>query len=106
MTNPVLTTIAIDNIETDDAALDDVSDEEPSTEDDSTVEAVTDIVVSPSAFASPNVYGGRSAARGEQVQSQNLAELKLGRLHFLRLCSGWQKFKMPMAHGGKYLSRD
>ena len=60
--DPVLTTVALENVETSDAALEDVSDEEPSTEDDSTIEAVSDIVVSPSAFASPNVFGGRSAA--------------------------------------------
>ena len=60
--NPVLTTVAIENVETNDAALEDTNDEAPSTEDDSTVEAVSDVTVSPSAFASPNVYGGRSAA--------------------------------------------
>ena len=61
-TNPVLTTVALENVETNDAALEDVSDEAPSTEDDSTVEAVSDVTVSPSAFASPSVFGGRSAA--------------------------------------------
>ena len=60
--NPVLTTVAIENAESDDAALEDVNDDVPSTDDDSAVEAVSDIVVSPSAFASPNVFGGRSAA--------------------------------------------
>ncbi|MCM8533587.1 MAG: hypothetical protein NE330_20650, partial [Lentisphaeraceae bacterium] len=55
-------TVAIENVETNDAALEDTNDEAPSTDDDSTIEAVSDVVVSPSAFASPNVYGGRSAA--------------------------------------------
>ena len=62
VTDPVLTTVAIENAEADDAALEDVNDEAPSTDDDSTVEAVSDVTVSPSAFASPNVFGGRSAA--------------------------------------------
>ncbi|MCH2205314.1 MAG: terpene cyclase/mutase family protein [Lentisphaerales bacterium] len=61
-TNPVLTTVTIENVETNDAALEDVNDEAPSTEDDSTVEAVSDVTVSPSAFASPTVFGGRGAA--------------------------------------------
>lgn len=60
--NPVLTTVEVENVDTNDAALEDVNDEAPSTDDDSTVEAVSDVVVSPSAFASPNVFGGRSAA--------------------------------------------
>ena len=51
----VLTAVAIENVETNDAALEDTNDEAPSTDDDSTVEAVSDIVVSPSAFASPTV---------------------------------------------------
>ncbi|MCM8532510.1 MAG: hypothetical protein NE330_15200, partial [Lentisphaeraceae bacterium] len=62
VTNPVLTTVAIENVDSNDAALEDTNDEAPSTEDDSTVEAVSDVTVSPSAFASPNVFGGRSAA--------------------------------------------
>lgn len=61
-TNPVLTTVAIENVTTEDAALEDVSDEAPSTADDANVEAVSDVVVSPSAFASPSVFGGRSSA--------------------------------------------
>ena len=62
VTNPTLTTIAIENVETNDTALDDVSDEEPSTEDDSEIEAVSDVTLSASAFASPSLFGGRSAA--------------------------------------------
>ena len=61
-TEPVLTTVTIENAETEEAALEDVNDEAPSTEDDSTVEAVSDVTVSPSAFASPAVFGGRGAA--------------------------------------------
>ena len=59
--NPVLTTVALE-VDTNDAALEDTNDEAPSTDDDSTVEAVSDVIVSPSAFASPSVFGGRSAA--------------------------------------------
>jgi hypothetical protein len=60
--NPTLTTVILENIETNDNALEDTSDEAPSTEDDSAVDAVSDVSVSPSAFASPSVFGGRSAA--------------------------------------------
>ncbi|MCH2208774.1 MAG: terpene cyclase/mutase family protein [Lentisphaerales bacterium] len=62
VTDPVLTTVAIETVETNDAALEDVSDEEPSTEDDSEIEAVSDVTLSASAFASPSLFGGRSAA--------------------------------------------
>ena len=61
-TNPLLTNISIENSETEENSLEDVNDEAPSTEDDAAVEAVSDIVVSPSAFASPSVFGGRSSA--------------------------------------------
>ncbi|MCM8532419.1 MAG: hypothetical protein NE330_14745 [Lentisphaeraceae bacterium] len=62
VSDPVLTTVKLDNVETDDAALEDVSDEEPSTADDSDIEAVSDVTISPSAFASPTLFGGRSSA--------------------------------------------
>ncbi|MCH2208422.1 MAG: terpene cyclase/mutase family protein [Lentisphaerales bacterium] len=80
-TSPLLTTVAIENVDINDAALEDVSDEAPSTEGDSIVEAVSDVVVSPSAFASPSVFGGRSAAGrassvskygGSMMSQQNL----------------------------------
>ena len=61
-TNPVLTTIAVENVDTNDTALEDTNDEAPSTDDNMMDQAVSDVVVSPSAFASPSVYGGRSAA--------------------------------------------
>ena len=61
-TNPVLTTVKVDNVDTNDAALEDTNDEAPSTDDNMMDQAVSDVVVSPSAFASPSVYGGRSAA--------------------------------------------
>ncbi|MCH2206940.1 MAG: hypothetical protein MK132_13870, partial [Lentisphaerales bacterium] len=80
-TDPILTSVALENVETNDAALEDVSDDAPSTEDDSAVDAVSDVTVSPSAFASPSVFGGRSAAGrssavskfgGSQVGQQSL----------------------------------
>ncbi|MCH2209523.1 MAG: terpene cyclase/mutase family protein [Lentisphaerales bacterium] len=60
--DPVITTVKVDNVETNDDALEDVDDEAPSTADDSTVDAISDVTVSPSAFASPSVLGGRSSA--------------------------------------------
>ena len=81
VTDPVLTTVAIETVETNDSALEDTNDEAPSTNDDSMVEAVSDVTVSPSAFASPSVFGGSSAAGrasaiskfgGSQVGQQSL----------------------------------
>ena len=60
--NPVLTTVKIENVDTNDAALEDTSDEAPQTDDSLDQELVSDVVVSPSAFASPSVFGGRTAA--------------------------------------------
>ena len=60
--NPVLTTVTIENVDTNDAALEDTSDEAPQTDDSLDQELVSDVVVSPSAFASPSVFGGRTAA--------------------------------------------
>ena len=62
VSDPVLTTVQLENVETDDAALDNIDDQEPSTADESEMEAVSDVTVSPSAFASPSLFGGRTAA--------------------------------------------
>ena len=59
--NPVLTTVKIENPEANDPALENTNDEAPTTEDNIANETVSDIVVSPSSFASPSVFGGRSA---------------------------------------------
>ena len=61
-TNPVLTTMTVENVETEDEAIEDTSDDAPSTDDNMANEAVSDVVISPSAFASPSVFGGRSAS--------------------------------------------
>ena len=60
---PVVTTVAVENLDTEETALEDTDDEAPSTDDSMEVEAVSDVVVSPSTFASPNVFGGRTAVR-------------------------------------------
>ena len=70
ITNPVLTTVKVENVETNDTALEDTNDEAPQTDDNMQTEAVSDVVVSPSAFASPSVYGGRSAAGRASAVSQ------------------------------------
>ena len=74
--SPVLTTVEVDNVSSNDVALEDVSDELPSVDDSLIEQAVSNVVVSPSAFATPSVLGGRSA-RGiaekknkEQQESQ------------------------------------
>ena len=92
--NPVLTTVAIENVETNDAALEDTNDEAPSTDDDSTVEAVSDVVVSPSAFASPNVYGGRSAA-GRASAVSNFGGTKAGQASLLKALWWLKKVQKP-----------
>ena len=125
VTSPTLTTIAIENVETNDTALDDVNDEEPSTEDDSTVDAVSDIVVSPSAFASPNVFGGRSAA-GRAGAVSKFGGTKAGQASLLKALWWLAKVQNPdgswgskskpgltglalltfLAHGETHLSKD
>ena len=59
---PLLTQIAVEDVQTDDNALEDVNDDTPSTDDQMTENVVSDVVVSPSAFASASVYGGRGKA--------------------------------------------
>ena len=94
VTNPVLTTVAIDNVDMNDAALEDVSDDVPSTDDDSTVEAVADIVVSPSAFASPSVFGGRSAA-GRASAVSKFGGSKVGQASLLKALYWLKKVQNP-----------
>ena len=93
-TNPVLTTVAIENVDTNDAALEDTSDEAPSTEDDSTVEAVSDVTVSPSAFASPNVFGGRSAA-GRASSVSKFGGNRVGQERLLKALYWLKKVQNP-----------
>jgi len=62
VTTPVVTTVAVEDVDTNDTALEDVNDEAPSTDDNSDIDMVSEITVSPSAFASANVMGGRGAA--------------------------------------------
>jgi len=59
---PELTTIKIENVETDKNALEDTNDDVPSTDDKMAENAVSDIIVTQSAVASPSVYGGRTKA--------------------------------------------
>ncbi|MCM8534164.1 MAG: hypothetical protein NE330_23580, partial [Lentisphaeraceae bacterium] len=94
VTNPVLTTVAIENAESEDAALEDTNDEAPSTDDDSTVEAVSDVVVSPSAFASPNVFGGRSAA-GRAGSVAKFGGSKVGQASLLKALWWLAKVQKP-----------
>ena len=91
---PVVTTVEIENVDTNDAALEDVSDEAPSTEDDSTVEAVSDVTVSPSAFASPNVFGGRSAA-GRASAVSKFGGSMMGQQSLLKALLWLQKVQNP-----------
>ena len=94
VTNPVLTTVALENVETNDAALEDVSDEAPSTDDDSAVEAVSDVTVSPSAFASPSVFGGRGAA-GRASAVSKFGGTRLGQDKLLKALYWLKKVQNP-----------
>ncbi|MCH2208820.1 MAG: hypothetical protein MK132_23570 [Lentisphaerales bacterium] len=99
-TTPTLTTVVLDNVETNDAALEDVSDEAPSTEDDSTVEAVSDVTVSPSAFASPSVFGGRGAA-GRASAVSKFGGSKVGQERLLKALYWLKKVQNPNGSWGK-----
>ncbi|MCH2204341.1 MAG: hypothetical protein MK132_00500 [Lentisphaerales bacterium] len=92
--NPVLTTIAVESVDTNDAALEDVNDEVPSTEDDAAVEAVSDVVVSPSAFASPSVFGGRSAG-GRASAVSRFGGSKVGQEKLLKALYWLKKVQNP-----------
>ncbi|MCH2204861.1 MAG: terpene cyclase/mutase family protein [Lentisphaerales bacterium] len=93
-TEPVLTTVTIETAETNDAALEDVNDEPPSTDDDSAVDAVSDIVVSPSAFASPTVFGGRSAG-GRASAVSKFGGSKVGQEKLLKALYWLKKVQNP-----------
>ena len=58
--DPIVTQVKIDNVDTNNTAIEDTSDKEPSVDADLPDDVVTDIEVTPSAVASPSVYGGRS----------------------------------------------
>ena len=96
---PALTTLAIENIETNDTALEDVSDEVPSTEDDSSIEAVSDITVSPSAFSSPSVFGGRSAA-GRAASVSTFGGSAAGQAALLKALSWLKSVQNPNGSWG------
>ena len=99
-TNPVLTTVAVENVDTNDAALEDTDDEAPSTDDNMADLAVSDVVVSPSAFASPSVYGGRSAA-GRASSVSEFGGSKVGQNALLKALWWLAKVQNPDGSWGK-----
>ncbi|MCM8524996.1 MAG: hypothetical protein NE327_00655 [Lentisphaeraceae bacterium] len=98
-TNPTLTTVAIENVETNDQALEDTNDEAPSTDDNMADQAVSDVVVSPSAFASPSVYGGRSAA-GRASAVSKFGGNKVGQAALLKALWWLAKVQNPNGSWG------
>lgn len=98
-TNPVLTTVAVENVETDDQALEDTNDEAPSTDDQMADQAVSDVVVSPSAFASPNVFGGRSAS-GRASAVAKFGGNKIGQAALLKALWWLAKVQNPNGSWG------
>ena len=99
-TNPVLTTVKVENVDTNDAALEDTDDEAPSTDDNMMDQAVSDVVVSPSAFASPSVFGGRSAA-GRASSVSKFGGTKVGQEALLRALWWLAKVQNPDGSWGK-----
>jgi hypothetical protein len=99
-TTPVLTTVAIEDVQTDDAALEDTSDDAPSTDDNMQDEAVSDVVVSPSAFASPSVYGGRSAA-GRASSGTKFGANKIGQANLMKALWWLKKVQNPDGSWGE-----
>jgi len=93
-TNPVLTTVAVENVDTNDAALEDTNDDAPSTDDNMADQAVSDVVVSPSAFASPSVFGGRSAA-GRASMVSRFGGNKVGQDRLLKALWWLKKVQKP-----------
>ena len=93
-TNPVLLTVAVENVDTNDAALEDTDDEVPSTDDNMADQAVSDVVVSPSAFASPSVFGGRSAA-GRASAVSKFGGSKVGQDSLLKALWWLKKVQKP-----------
>ncbi|MCM8539600.1 MAG: hypothetical protein NE328_04945 [Lentisphaeraceae bacterium] len=98
-TNPTLTTVAIENVETNDEALEDTNDEAPSTDDSMADQAVSDVVVSPSAFASPSVYGGRSAS-GRASAVSKFGGNKVGQAALLKALWWLAKVQNPNGSWG------
>ena len=92
--NPVLTTVALENIETNNTALESVSDEAPSTEDDSAVEAVSDVTISTSALASSSVFGGRSSA-GRASAVSKFGGTRVGQERLLKALYWLKKVQNP-----------
>ncbi|MCM8533859.1 MAG: hypothetical protein NE330_22030 [Lentisphaeraceae bacterium] len=93
-TNPVVTTVEIENVETNEDALENVDDNEPSTDDDSVIESVSDVEVSPSAFVSPTIVGGRSAS-GRAASSKKFGASKLGQSKLLKALFWLKKVQNP-----------
>ncbi len=99
-TTPVLTTVAVENAKEDDAALEETNDEAPSTDDNMTEEAVSDVQVTPSAFASPSVYGGRSAA-GRASSVSRFGGTKAGQNSLLKALWWLAKVQNPNGSWGE-----
>lgn len=98
-TNPVLTTVAVENVETNDEALEDTNDDAPSTDDNMADQAVSDVVLSPSAFASPSVYGGRSAS-GRASSVSKFGGSKVGQAALLKALWWLAKVQNPNGSWG------
>lgn len=99
-TTPVLTTIAVENATAEDSSLEDVNDEVPSTDDASELEAVSDIVISPSAFTSPNVFGGRSAG-GRAAAVSKFGGTKAGQQSLLKALRWLARVQNPDGSWGE-----
>ena len=99
-TNPVLTTVAVENVDTNDQALEDTNDDAPSTDDNMADQVVSDVIVSPSAFASSSVMGGRSAS-GRASAVSKFGGSKVGQDNLLKALWWLKKVQNPDGSWGK-----
>ena len=99
-TNPVLTTVAVENVVTNDQALEDTNDDAPSTDDNMADQAVSDVIISPSAFASSSVMGGRSAS-GRASSVSQFGGSKAGQDKLLKALWWLKKVQNPDGSWGK-----
>ena len=94
ITTPQVTTVAVDNVETNDTALEDVNDEAPSTDDNSSIDMVSEVTVSPSAFSSSSISGGRGAA-GRAGSLSKFGGNKKGQQNLMRALMWLAKVQLP-----------
>ena len=103
VTTPLVTTLAVEEVETNDTALEDVNDDAPSTDDNSNIDMVSEVTVSPSAFASSSVMGGRGKA-GRAGSLSKFGGGHKGQANLLRALNWLAKVQNPDGSWGSAAS--